>query len=649
MKTRKIDITVLFVVVLSILFGSSCSDFLDIVPDNTATIDHAFKERYYAEASLYGLYSFLPVVAHPSQNPAFLAGEESWMVNNFRYFSDDMWRIAKGEQGTNSPIGNYWASESSSYVDELKGGTPIFTGISDCNIFTESIHATIDITEEERNQWIAEAKVLKAYFHFWLLNMYGPVPIIKENVEVNASSQESQLYREPVDSVFNYIVELIDEASDALPLQVSNITNELGRITRPVALALKAKVLIYAASPLFNGNPQYADFQDSRGIKLFSQAYDAGKWEKAADALKEAIDVCHEAGHQLFDFSTLTESQTLNEKTVLAMQVRGAATERWNTEIIWGDTQSSTSPLQRFGLPWFIGYNSNSAGYAYNTWAPTLKVVKQFYTNNGVPVEEDKDWAGVDLYGLRTAVTAENYTHEPGYTTINLHFNREARFYGSIHFDGGRFYGNGTTPDNSLLTCKTRYMSYGISFYPDRYPSTGYLVKKMTHRLTNLNQIGAGVTIYRYAFPAIRLADLYLLYAEALNEVKGIPDTEVYEYIDLVRNRTGLEGVIESWTNYSTVPDKPLTKEGMRDIIRRERLIELAFEGHRYWDLRRWKLLKAYMNEPVQGFNFMESEPQLFYQVQTVYTPHFEDKDYLWPIRQGNLLNNSHLVQNPGW
>jgi len=131
--------------------------------------------------------------------------------------------------------------------------------------------------------------------------------------------------------------------------------------------------------------------------------------------------------------------------------------------------------------------------------------------------------------------------------------------------------------------------------------------------------------------------------------VKSSPDEEVYEYVDLVRARTGLKGVVESWQDHSNVPDKPASKEGMREIIRRERLNELAFEGSRFWDLRRWKLSEEYMNRPIRGLNIRGENPADFYQVREIYRPTFGKKDYLWPIRLRVLLKNTNLVQNLGW
>src|SRR3546814_588446 len=149
----------------------------------------------------------------------------------------------------------------------------------------------------------------------------------------------------------------------------------MGKPTKPAALALKARVLLLAASPLFNGNPDYAQIVDNRGVKLFSQVYDREKWHAAADAAKEAIDVAHEAGHALFDFRTTNFAANLSDETVLAMQVRGAATERWNSEIIWGDGNSNPTLLQTACHPVFLA-NHNQGGIG-RTYAPTMRIVER--------------------------------------------------------------------------------------------------------------------------------------------------------------------------------------------------------------------------------------------------------------------------------
>lgn len=640
-----------YLIGITFLLNLSCSDFLDVVPDNTPTVDHAFKSRYEAERFLYGCFSFLPAFANAGSNPAMLGGDETWYIDPVDGMSPRLWYIARGAQGTQSPLANYWASKQNENAYSLNGGKPMFTALSDCNIFLENIHKPFDLSDEDRVRWIAEIKFLKAFYHFWLFRMYGPIPLIKENLPISAKGEEAQRYREPVDDVVEYIVSLLDEAVVDLPLKIEDQTNELGRPTKPIAMALKAQVLTLAASPLFNGNEDYASIVDNRGIHLFPQSFVAEKWERAATALKAAIDIAHEAGHKLYDFTITNPSYALqlNEKTIMAMQVRGAATEQWNEEIIWGESGSSTIYLQRACHPVF--FVAQNGGGLYKTFAPTLRVVEQFYTKNGVPIEEDKEWIGVDPMELKTAAADDKYYVKQNHQTINLHFNREARFYGSIMFDGGTYYGNSrlSSDDNMWVTYLQPGRVGGGSNPIKAYPSTGYICKKMLHFRSSVPDNNNSFSQWRYAFPIIRLADLYLMYAEALNETLSAPTEEVYLYVDMVRSRTGLNGVVESWRDYSVDADKPMHKEGMRDIIRRERMNELAFEGIRFWDLKRWKLAEVYMNRPIRGLNIRGETPEEFYQETEIFPLKYEKKDYLWPIKQSTLLSNRYLVQNPGW
>jgi hypothetical protein len=179
-----------------------------------------------------------------------------------------------------------------------------------------------------------------------------------------------------------------------------------------------------------------------------------------------------------------------------------------------------------------------------------------------------------------------------------------------------------------------------------RYSATGYFVKKYAHFETVTT--ATALTLVRMAFPAIRLADLYLLYAEACNEYYG-PNAETYQYLDLVRERAGLKGVVESWSQYSRYPDKPLNKEGLREIVRQERMNELAFEGKRFWDLRRWKMADEELNQVARGWNVQANTAVEYYNVVSIQSLVFTTKDYLWPLQQATLRTNPNLVQNPFW
>ena len=137
------------------------------------------------------------------------------------------------------------------------------------------------------------------------------------------------------------------------------------------------------------------------------------------------------------------------------------------------------------------------------------------------------------------------------------------------------------------------------------------------------------------------------MYAEALNESEG-PSAKAYQYIDAVRKRAGLNGVVESWTKFSRNAAKPASKDGLRKIIQQETMIEFIFEGENYWNMRRWKRLDL-MNRPITGWDVTQSKPSSFYRVRTIYQPRNTYRDYLAPIREQNLYVNPNLVQNPLW
>ncbi|MFV0506917.1 MAG: RagB/SusD family nutrient uptake outer membrane protein [Bacteroidales bacterium] len=623
--------------ILSILL--SCKDYLDVIPDNIATIDHVFNNRNNTEKFLFTCYNRLPRVTSTSQTIGFLAGDEFWVYPKGtgqiekRLGGTNVWDIALGEQNINEPKCNYW--------DGRAGGQPLFQAIRDCNIFLENSHKPQDLDEYERVIWDAEVKVLKAYYHYFLLQLYGPIPIIDKSIDVSASTDEVRVDRQPIDDVVDFIVDLIDEAAPNLPVKVMNDVEELGRVTRPIALSIKAKVLTLAASPLFNGNADYSDFNEKAGAELFPTEFKQEKWRRAATAAREAIEIAEEAGARLFSYQDVFHN--LSDSITTQMSIRQSVCQKWNAEIVWGSTED-VNGLQAICMPKLSPQN--------NFWevrsllAPTLRVAEQFYSNNGVPIEEDSSWKYDRRYKTRVAKEKECYYIKEGYETAELNFDREPRFYASLGFDGSAWYGNGRLDDKNPFYLEAKRGEFAGFKTVEDYSITGYFAKKLVNYESALT--GNSMTMERYAFPIIRLTDLYLLYAEALNEAEG-PSEEVYTYIDLVRNHAGLDGVISSWKTHSFFPDKPTTKEGLKEIIQKERLNELALEGHRFWDMRRWKLLEGTMNEPIRGWNIHEENTEYYYQPVILFSREFNYRDYLWPIRLSTILTNPALVQNPGW
>jgi hypothetical protein len=290
-----------FLVASFFIFSNCEKDFLNVVPDNIATIDLAFNNRATAERFLSTCYTYIPEHAHAEQNFSLVAGDEIWYYaeNDFYMNNETSFRLAKGLQNSSSPYLNYW--------DGGRGAPhSLYDGLRDCNIFLENLVAVPGLTEEERQRWLAEVKVLKAFYHFWLLRMYGPIPIIRDNLYVGVSLEETQVARNSVDEIVEYIVELIDEVieSDALPGIISYIYTEQGRITLPIAKAIKAKALVLAASPIFNGNTDFSELIDNDGNFLVSQTYDPNKWILAKDALIDAIISAEGNGHGLYEFTT---------------------------------------------------------------------------------------------------------------------------------------------------------------------------------------------------------------------------------------------------------------------------------------------------------------------------------------------------------
>ena len=644
-----------YVIILFIISTSCEKDYLDVVPDNIATIDLAFNTRSTAENFLSTCYTYIPEHANVEQNFSLLAGDEIWYYaeNDFYMNNETSFRLAKGMQNSASPYLNYW---------EGGRGAPhsLFNALRDCNIFLENLVEVPGLEEDERLKWLDEVKVLKTFYHFWLMQMYGPIPIIDQNIPVGASPEETNVRRESIDDVVSYLVQILDEVIEAenLPGLINYIYTDMGRITMPIAKALKAKILVLSASPIFNGNTDLSELTDNLGNKLVSQVYDPQKWVYARDALFEAIESAHLNGHQLYEFNQqIPIIGGINEEITKELSLRAAITEPFNTEIIWAFAPEWTGDLQMWCQPRWTADHSALFGYTKKSHAPTLNMVETFYTNNGVPIDEDLTWDYGNRYDvIQTPLFDSNNENfhefyiEDDYYTAKLHTYREPRFYSSIGFDGGKWFSLETENINFIphLNAKAGAASGKQGF--EIYSITGFFAKKLVHYENIISLQGS--TIKGYSFPIIRLSDLYLMYSEALNETKAAPDAEVYEYIQRVRTRAGLDAggdILNTWQMYSTNPSKPMTKDGMRKIIHQERMIELALEGHRYWDLKRWKLATEYFNKPIQGWNIFRSDVEGFYEVENIFYRNFSTKDYLWPISQNELLRNPNLIQNPGW
>lgn len=652
------------------LVNVSCADYLDIVPDNILTVEQLFNTREGAWQMLHTCYDYMPVHANICENPALLCGDDN--VNpvfadvNYHYYRNRTSAyIASGLQSADTPLIDYWDGANYDYLDQRWGDTDdrgdlksLWAGIRQCNIMIENVMSVPDMKDSEKSQWLAEMQVLKAYYHYYLLQMYGPLPYMSENLSVSLSPTEVQRERETVDVVVSKIVADLDAAieSNALLTNLSSATYDLGRINLPVAKAIKAKVLILAASPLFNGNTRYALFKNSEGEPLFNQEYSAQKWIDAADACIDAIAAAHDAGMGFYEFDADTYNLIVDPRTELELALRSQITENVNnTELVWGVGRQYVKQLIFYaGTPLNSDQGNVTPGSFNNLHGATMNVTDEFYSKNGVPIDEDMTYDYDERYSLITVPEEDQlyFSDEEGIRVPVYNTSREPRFYAYLGFDQGRYFCQEILDDSKSYVIQNKANDFaGISRV--MYTPTGYTCKKLIpwkrqHDEGVINNIEDVL----YFFPIVRLTDLYLMCAEALNE-SGASTQEVLAYLQPIRTKAGLDtetgGLVETWAKYSIYPTKPSTQEGMRNIIKQERKVELAFEGQRYWDIRRWNEAELYFNRPLRGWNPSGATDVEYYQMRSIEQRSFASKDYFWPIRQESVDVNYQLDQAPGW
>jgi hypothetical protein len=646
MKKAMDRITKTFLVIVLLGTTASCDGVLDVVPDNVATVDQSFDTRENARQYLFTLYSYMPPYTNTGrwtyrENPGMTTTDAFWASPPWEDNVNGM-QILKGNQTVVEPYTNYWEGRN--------GGTDLYEAIRQCNILIENIGQVPDMPDSEKARWTAEAKFLKAFYHFYLLRMYGPIVVVEENLPVSASEEEAARPRTSVDSTFSYIFDLVDEAVPDLPARVSERTTELGRITKTIALGMKAKMAVTAASPLFNGNQNYQGWRNPNGEQLFDVEENNGaEWERALEATTEAVEMAEQEGFQLYKFDADASEGGISDTTIQKMTIRNSvAAAETNSEAIWYSTNNFSGLLQDMATPRGLDSTLQENNGPKGILNPPIRIAEMFYTENGLPLQSDRTWDYADRREVKIVPEEEKNYLEPGYETIKLHFDREPRFYANLGFDGGVWYGQGRYDGENPFFVTSRKGDPVGGGNINYTGVTGYWPKKLVNYESVI--IGEGTTFQKrtYPWPLLRLADLYLLHAEALNEVNG-PTAEAYEYLNKVRERAGIPTVQDAWSNFSNRPDKYTTQPGLREIIHKERLIELANEGHRTWDLRRWKEAIAPFNEPIQGWTLTGASAEEYYRPRTLSRLSFSGQDYLWPISEQVLISNQNIAQNPGW
>lgn len=627
---------------------TSCN-FLDIVPPEQATLYDATKD---ADATL----GFLSSCYAGITNPILTGGTES---AGDEYVNPPLWqnngqRIAYDQSNQNAPADERW--------------TKTWKYIGQTLLFLQELPKARGITELERVEWTAEAYFLLAYYHAEILRFYGPCPITDKLLGINTTPD---MYggRWHYDAAVDWIVDTIDEKVLAgHPLPDKRNTNETGRITHVIASAFKARVLLYAASPLWNGNFPFPTWKSkveteykgkNYGKELVSTTPDENKWRRALTACQEALEAAQGAGYCLYGLNPdgtpnediLSRYETDNiklenvyipgenitdefKKTVLMLRyLVTARANDGNTELIWGVNKDDDSFITTSMPKRVLKQNNGDYVNGWSGIAPTLNSIERFYMADGTRLQNPSD---SELFKR-----ANVDPNRPDIIKMNV--AREARFYAWMAFDHGDWstqYAN--TKPLKLDIKNSAAHGYDPQNFNRDNNVTGYFNQKFLSP-GHVRTVTGSQSWKRGPRPIIRMAELYLSIAEcyaALNDIDN-----AIKYLAPVRKRAGLPELTRQTINDSGYD--------IMEWVRNERFCELWGEGHRLHDVHRWAKGPEYLGAGKRrGLNALVVDPsfETFNTPMAINQPFtWNDRMYLAPLGFEESSKNLNLVQAPGY
>ncbi len=614
MKRNLLKYTLL-ISILSIML-TSCDDFLNADELNDRiTIEEVFKSENDALRFLADVYRFMRVETGWSNQSPWTGISDELDVTYQDYGTA---RINTGSMLPGNPENDYW----SWYYNGIRNATYFMQHVDEIEYWIDDAETIND----RRERYRAEARALRAFYYFCIFRQYGPAIILHDNIiPSDAPKDLITIPRSSVSETIAFIESELDAviASKKLPQnRVNQRPKDFGRITEATCMAIKSRLLLYAASDFYNRDvnpmPEFINFQNKDGKLLFdyTNAGRTERWQKAANAAKDLIDL------QIFSLYKETGG---NANVNAYNSYRNLFQEEWNNEIIFARRSGGFTEMDQACTPRMVGTN------AWNGWAPTQHVVDAYFTKNGLLIDKDP------AYNETGFSNAANDDYGYLRNTFNMYVDREPRFYASITFNNSKWIA-----DNNKNTIQF-YMG-GNSGYHEKtnarnFSRTGYLCKKFVSPKSNV----ASGTYENRNYIHFRLGEIYLNYVEALNEL-GFNEnkTEILNYINQIRERAGIPLYGDG------AGQIPVTASEMRALIRAERRVELAFESHRYFDCKRWIIAHETDGGDFWGMDVYAGEDG--FHKRTVFEKRsFQTKNYLWPIRTSETYKNSLLVQNPGW
>lgn len=475
-----------------------------------------------------------------------------------------------------------------------------YTKVRKCNTFIQKLKQNSkNFSETYLKQRLDEARLLRAYFYSEMWYHVGGFAIITTPLDRNTmNSTEIYNARSTFEESFNFLTTQLDSIvkNNALAVKYNSGDKDAGRATLGAALALKGWIELFAASPLFNSAPA---LPDPDGLISFTSA-DPARWAKAAATNKQFID------NYVGTYALFSDLPNL-----------WRASNEYNSEVVW-DRQvvavTMGSNYEQFGGPVWI----DNVYYTWGNYDPTQELVDQFCMANGKLITDPTS----------------------GYDPQHPYVGREKRFYDFIVYDGAPYKQDWMAKTDTIFTRidKVNPSKNEIDFASDDVGNTAYYSKK---KINPDAPRGGGASGQNYIY--YRYSMVLLNYAEAQNEAVG-PDASVYDAINSIRNRSNLPDLAAG-----------LDKNGMRDVIHRERRVELCYENNRFFDIIRWKIAGDVMNKDKHAMKITNSSPTdnkgiWVYEVIPLNHPHtFLSKQYMNPIPQPVIDQNPKILQNPGY
>lgn len=621
---------------LSMLALSSCDSFLDRQEDEQLTEEKIWASFTYTRQYFFDCWGYLPVEATNFYGgmPYFGASDETSMTWNYsyRYINFGSWNA------TTVPNDAFNSR---------------YEGIRDCNIFLQNVMncsdpilATDAARQNQLQLWYDSTRFARAYLYFLLMRDYGPVFLVGDDVmDFTASTQDLQRPRNTWQECVDYVVSEMTYCAENLPATMSSAN--LGLPTRGAALAVLSRLQLYSARPLFNGNSLYKTVRNPDGTALFPEEYDAQKWVTAASAAKKVID--------LGVYSLYRDEDSPNNPY---LNYYGIFQEEWNDELIFcgGGFQSR----------WALGVHTTptdiASGTAYGGWGPTQSAVDSYamaegrypvtgYDRNGNPlIDSQSGYPSADReFELTNIVNPflkalECSDADATSNSPRMYANREPRFYVTVYFPG-------TGWKHGDAVGRAFFADGAVGHTTHDYPITGYLVNKWyDHNMDSYQGNWGNVT-----FPTFRYAEIILNYVEAVLECEAAgvtgPDVDhdlAIQLWDQLRDRSGMAPILDIYPAATT--------DELIDLIHKERQVELAQEGHRYFDVRTWLQGTELLNGPVYGLDVSVKSsrtattvPPEMWTRKVVETRIFRNNHYLYPFLQRELDRNKVLTQNYGW